>query len=257
MNVSPVVRAEIAKRFSAGDAARVLGAFEETRLPLLDAPKMWRDLDRVHCAILKIGNGDVARVVAALREAAVDWRDVLVAAGLAHGNWPTVLRESGFPDLWPESRRETTLDRCDECGAAQFPGATCLDCFHGLLAFENEHPAAFGAVHHITVASYYLQHPRGYKTEVLALWRSAIADVLSGRASARDLRSRASAEFDGPTRVKDPLAVLPTGWPKSWPMVIRDVYDPRARLPDMTAYIDRAKTWAATVIGRLESEVPA
>src|SRR5258708_18680958 len=124
VNVSPVVRAEIAKGFSAGDAARVLGAFEETRLPLLDAPKMWRDLDRVHCAILKIGNGDVARVVAALREAAVDWRDVLVAAGLAHGNWPTVLRESGFPDLWPESRRGTTPRRSDECGGAPFSGAT-------------------------------------------------------------------------------------------------------------------------------------
>lgn len=103
MQVSPVVRAEIAKRFSSANAAKILDAFESTALPLLDAPKMWRDLDRVHCAILKIGGGDVGKVSVALREAAVDWRDVLVAAGLADGNWPTVLRDAGFPDLWPES----------------------------------------------------------------------------------------------------------------------------------------------------------
>jgi len=146
---------------------------------------------------------------------------------------------------------------CEECGAPQLAGASCLDCFHGLLAFENEHPAAFGAVHHLTVASYYLQHPRGYKPEVLEMWRSAIADSLSGRSTPRDLLRRASAKFEGATRVRNPMAVSPAGWPRTWPVASLNVYDPRVEPPDEGSYIEIARAWAASVIAHLHKEVHA
>lgn len=149
----------------------------------------------------------------------------------------------------------TPPDLCEECGAPQFGGASCVDCFHGLLAFENERPSAFGAVHHLTVASYYLQHPRGYKTEVLEMWRSGIADSLAGRTDLRDLLRRASVKFEGATRVRDLSAVLPVGWPKTWPVVTLDVYDPRVEPPDVPSYIVRARAWAASVIAHLDEEV--
>jgi hypothetical protein len=82
MMVSQVVRNEIAMRFDAAETAIILRAFESTALPLLDAPHMAGDLIRVHRAILKLGDGDVGRVMIALGQAAVDWRDVLVAAGM-------------------------------------------------------------------------------------------------------------------------------------------------------------------------------
>ena len=146
----------------------------------------------------------------------------------------------------------TASDNCGECGAPQFAGARCVDCFHGLLAFENEHPPAFGAVHHLTVASYYLQHPRGYKTEALEMWRSAIADSLAGRAGHRDLRRRARARFEGATRVRNAAAISPPGWPMTWPVVILDVYDPRNEPPDAASYVERARAWAASVISQLD-----
>ena len=80
--VAQVVRDEIAARFDTVETAIIVRAFDSTALPLLDSPRMAGDLIRVHRAILKLGDGDVGRVLAALRQAAVDWRDVLVAAGM-------------------------------------------------------------------------------------------------------------------------------------------------------------------------------
>ena len=43
---------------------------------------------------------------------------------------------------------------CPECGAA---GAACETCFHECLALEFQDPG-YGAVHHLTVIAYTLQH---------------------------------------------------------------------------------------------------
>jgi hypothetical protein len=51
---------------------------------------------------------------------------------------------------------------CADCGAPAAEGETCRGMFDQLLAHEYALPEAFGAVHHLPVAVYSLQHPRGY-----------------------------------------------------------------------------------------------
>jgi hypothetical protein len=42
-------------------------------------------LERIRFAVLKLSHGDLGQLVHAVRQAQMDWRDVLVAAGFAHG----------------------------------------------------------------------------------------------------------------------------------------------------------------------------
>jgi hypothetical protein len=44
--------------------------------------------ERVQAAMVRLADGGLGRLDAQLREALIDWRDVLVAAGLAHEDWP-------------------------------------------------------------------------------------------------------------------------------------------------------------------------
>jgi hypothetical protein len=44
--------------------------------------------DRIHAAILKLADGDETRLRSACDLARRDWRDVLVAAEFANGDWP-------------------------------------------------------------------------------------------------------------------------------------------------------------------------
>jgi hypothetical protein len=58
------------------------------------------------------------------------------------------------------------MPTCPLCHASLPPNQTCQDLFHQCLALEFEHPSAFGAVHHLTVLCYSLQHnlysPQGW-----------------------------------------------------------------------------------------------
>src|SRR5262245_65790737 len=111
---------------------------------------------------------------------------------------------------------------CPDCGA-ELRGAACLSCFHALLAYENERPPAFGAVHHLTVATYYLQHPRGYTFDVLRAWRALLADALDGRAAPREFLRRASRGFSGPVRARDPQGAAPDGCAPRWSVTVTAV----------------------------------
>ena len=78
------------------DDAPALALLTGAELPLLDAPDRARDLARVHLAILKLADGDLAELEKNVRLAEQDWRDVLLAAGLEQGDWPEVLAASGY-----------------------------------------------------------------------------------------------------------------------------------------------------------------
>lgn len=140
--------------------------------------------------------------------------------------------------------------RCDQCGAGYEVGFDCESCFHALLAFENENPPAFGAVHHLTVIAYYLQHPRGYPEATLNLWREFLDDALAGRATPSQLQQRARAKFEGAKRVRDELAEVPIGWPTKWPMAVQQVIRPEESI-GVDEYVGRARTWAEAVSRRL------
>jgi hypothetical protein len=46
--------------------------------------------------MIKISAGDIIELRRAALQATTDWRDVLVAAGLAEGNWRQVLVAEGY-----------------------------------------------------------------------------------------------------------------------------------------------------------------
>jgi hypothetical protein len=125
-----------------------------------------------------------------------------------------------------------------------------------MLAFENERQRVFAAVHHLTVATYSLQHPAGYRHQVLAAWKSLLADALGGDATPATLRRRFGEQFAGSIRVLEPGAQPPAGWPAIWPMRVQDVFNPLEALPDEDEYVARAIAWASGTCGALgESDV--
>ena len=140
----------------------------------------------------------------------------------------------------------TSRGRCAQCGAEYDAGLDCEACFHALLAFENETPPAFGAVHHLTVIAYYLQHPKGYTTETLSAWREFLDMSLSGKASPNQLRQRARDKFEGSKRVRDDNATAPLGWPTRWPMTVQEVLRPEEPI-GVDEYVSRARAWAEGV----------
>lgn len=96
MKLSSIVETEVRDRFPEEEARLVLSAFQAAELPFLGDESRSHERDRVQLAILTLANGSLSEFEKWLREARVDWRDVLVAAGMEHENWPRVLREAGF-----------------------------------------------------------------------------------------------------------------------------------------------------------------
>ena len=139
---------------------------------------------------------------------------------------------------------------CNQCGAVYGDGADCESCFHALLAYENERPPAFGAVHHLTVATYYLQHPAGYTHETLGFWREIVAKALTG-VSIRELRELSGKRFEGSKRAREPGAVPPAWWPSTWPVAIQTVFVPGAS-PEVDDYVHRAREWAKATVRTLD-----
>jgi hypothetical protein len=95
MTLAPMVEEQVRLRMAPGDAALVLDELGRTELPLVSSPS--RECSRIVLAILILSKGDLAQFDAWLQAARVDWRDVLVAAGLGNVDWPRVLSGMGYP----------------------------------------------------------------------------------------------------------------------------------------------------------------
>lgn len=95
MFVSGLVRREIVRQYGVEAPREVVSILDATTLP--DLPPGSRARDCVQLGVLLFGAGHVDRVREAARLAAVDGRDLLVSAGLADENWPTVLVAAGYP----------------------------------------------------------------------------------------------------------------------------------------------------------------
>jgi hypothetical protein len=86
------VQQEIERTFAPEDQAHVRTSLAEQSLPLdRSAPP-----PRVHLAIIWLSKGDLKRFDRELDGAGRDWRDTLVAAGLANENWRSVLAARGI-----------------------------------------------------------------------------------------------------------------------------------------------------------------
>jgi hypothetical protein len=148
------------------------------------------------------------------------------------------------------------MTTCPDCGAAVADGDTCRAQFDQLLAHEYAFPKAFGAVHHLTVAAYSLQHPRGYSRDAIRMWRVIIGDTLDSGATPADFLQRARAQFGGGVRVREPGAEPPDEWPRSWSMTVADVIPPAAETPDADGHIERVRRWAESIRTTLDARVP-
>jgi hypothetical protein len=123
--------------------------------------------------------------------------------------------------------------QCPECGALSgAPGTeedSCTDRFHRFLILEFGDPE-YGAVHHLTVATYMLQHPSRLSRKGWLEMRALLARFLEEGISPQAMRAEMRAEVDRGQRtwslVKGPRMELPEGF--SWSLTILSVDDRNA-----------------------------
>lgn len=87
--VSPRLERWVRRSFDAGSAEPVLA--ELRALP--DVAVGLQDAERIQAALVIRTGGDWDAFQSMLRLVDQDWRDALVAGGLAHGDWPERLDE--------------------------------------------------------------------------------------------------------------------------------------------------------------------
>ncbi|TFG69078.1 MAG: hypothetical protein E4H24_01765 [Thermomicrobiales bacterium] len=84
MNISPRVADRVARDFLGKRTSQVLELLSSLDL---GGTSIEGD-ERICGAILIIADGDLDRLINAAAEAEIDWRDVLVLAGLENEDWP-------------------------------------------------------------------------------------------------------------------------------------------------------------------------
>lgn len=90
--LKPSVLSEIERTFAPEHVGQVLEQLAARELPMeRSAPA-----PRVHVAILWLAKGDLKRFKYELEGACCDWRDTLVAAGLANEDWRIILASKGI-----------------------------------------------------------------------------------------------------------------------------------------------------------------
>jgi hypothetical protein len=89
---------------------------------------------------------------------------------------------------------------CPECGANLPAGGSCNDLFDACLALEYENPSAFGAVHHLTVLAYVLQHPSKYSRQGWLEGRKLLGEFLHNRKSPAEMRTQNRGRVDNSRR---------------------------------------------------------
>jgi hypothetical protein len=132
---------------------------------------------------------------------------------------------------------------CSQCGAKFIKGENCDDRFSLILAKEFEIPD-YGAVHHMSVPCYYLQHNLYSKDGWLAvsqLLKQFASGELTPEMARRDIR----ANFDGANK---PFSMTKGEKLKAvdkikWSMTIADV-----RLTTAETYCFDIQKWAESII---------
>ncbi len=139
-------------------------------------------------------------------------------------------------------------DDCPECGAPPFAGLACRTMFETLMAYEYEDPAC-GAVHHITVLCYNLQHLRRFTGEALEWSRAALKTAIERGTSPAYLRRQARDRYEGSQRVLRAEPAPPPDHPRRWTKTVADVYR-----PDRLGHADRVYAWARAILADMEGQ---
>lgn len=142
-------------------------------------------------------------------------------------------------------------DHCPKCGALHTGGRTCQDDFHTLLGWETEYPG-YGAVHHLTVLCYHLQHPSLYSPEGLAYAKGLLVDFLERGKTTEQVRRQNRSAVNSHKRswkvTARPGAQGAYEYPVRWTMTAADV-----AVDDHTRYIENVKAWADSVLEAIKA----
>lgn len=136
--------------------------------------------------------------------------------------------------------------QCVECGAVWHDGVTCLDHFHQMVAWEFEDPGGAGAVHHLTVLCYNLQHPSVYSPEALINAKAILARFVVDGASPQEIRTQHKQAVDSGKRTYTitgtPEAHGAYAHPVNWTTTVADV-----AVGGTQGYCERVEAWARSV----------
>lgn len=133
-------------------------------------------------------------------------------------------------------------DVCPECGATG-----CREKFESMLALEFEDPEVFGAVHHITVICFNLQHPSAFSEEALAWMRSTLRAIVEEGLTPAELRERSKKQFNGRVNVLSKEQKAPEQ--AEWSMTVMDV-----RTDGPEVYVEDVMAWAKAVINDIRAQ---
>lgn len=140
------------------------------------------------------------------------------------------------------------LQKCPQCGADLPPEEPCQYRFDVCMALEYENPTTFGAVHHLTVACYMLQH-NAYSREVWLEARKMIAQFVQDGIPPAEMRRRYRLKLESRHRTwrvtKD--AKLSEFDTIIWTRTIADV-----RFGDPQVYCADVKRWATSALADTE-----
>jgi hypothetical protein len=142
-------------------------------------------------------------------------------------------------------------EACPYCGAIG-----CGEKYETMLALEFEQPAVFGAVHHITVNCYNVQHPDTFSDEALTWMRTALRDIVEKDLSGRGLLKRARGMLGGDFKVRRrDKRPRPVGHARArapgrtkWSMTVADV---RTDSPEV--YTGDIRAWAKSILKDLDA----
>ncbi len=141
------------------------------------------------------------------------------------------------------------MDPCPQCGGEFPPGETCRDRYEACLAFEYEHPESFGAVHHLTVTCYMLQH-NGYSDRGWLEARALLAGFVRGGVTPGRVRAARRKAVDGRGWKLTRGPRLPGVEAVRWSFSLA-----RVRLSDPETYVEDVKRWAECVLANTEELV--
>jgi len=141
---------------------------------------------------------------------------------------------------------------CPECGAHLSPNASCQAFFDECISLEFLDPA-YGAVHHLTVATYMLQHSSKLSSEGWLAMRQLLREFLVEKKNPAEVRKQHRNDVDNGRRKwkitsRDGMAKFDKA---NWTRTIAVV-----RLENAAGYCADIIDWASTALQDAEMIEP-